>query len=262
MGLNCVMQERLDNSQIVFRKDETRVVDAAKIPLSLVQDASKFICQISFTVDNKAHRGTGFFIEIDKHKCLFTNCHNIPEDYKNIDIIVKLYKSKKIKIRLSNQYFRYYRFIDYLDIAIIEIKDSDYIINDIIFLDYDSNYIKGYDKYVNIDLFALQYPNDEIEVASGKIKEILNDFEFKHNINTEIGSSGSPIIILSKSFCKVIGIHKQGGKKINFGSFIGEIFKDKYLFNKEINDNYIIGEINISKNDIGKNIRINNSYEN
>ena len=58
----------------------------------------------------------------------------------------------------------------------------------------------------------------------------------------------------------MIGIHKgdDKNKKINFGSFIGEIFNE----NKNlIKNNYIIGEIYISEKDIGKNIRIIDSYE-
>ena len=70
---------------------------------------------------------------------------------KSIDIKIELYKSKKLTIRLSDRYFRYYKFIDYLDITIIEIKDSDDIVNDINLLDYDSNYTKGYEKYLDID---------------------------------------------------------------------------------------------------------------
>ena len=57
---------------------------------------------------------------------------------------------------------------------------------------------------------------------------------------------------------KVIGIHRGGdkNKKINYGTFIGEIFNENINMN-----NYIIGEIYISEEDIGKNIRIINSFE-
>ena len=52
-----------------------------------------------------------------------------------------------------------------------------------------------------------------------------NNYEFKHNIDTDYGSSGSPIIISGSSL--VIGIHKAGDKKekINYATFIGNIFK-------------------------------------
>ena len=128
------------------------------------------------------------------------------------------------------------------------------------------NYITGYDTYKNIDAFTLQYPKDDIEVASGRVIKIINKYEFKHSIDTDYGPSGSPIILFNT--LKVIGIHKQGDKNedINFGTFIGEIFKDKREGyseedNEEDNVNYIIGEIYISKDNIGENIRKINSYE-
>ena len=69
------------------------------------------------------------------------------------------------------------------------------------------------------------YPDDDqhdIErvICSGKIKEI-KDFEFSHQLDTRIGSSGSPICLLDDT--SIIGIHKGGikEKKINYGTFIG-----------------------------------------
>ena len=56
---------------------------------------------------------------------------------------------------------------------------------DVTFLDFDFNYLRGYDKYINSEIFAFQYPKDKIEVATWKIKEIMkindNDYEFKHD---------------------------------------------------------------------------------
>ena len=42
---------------------------------------------------------------------------------------------------------------------------------DIRFLDFDFNYLRGYDKYIHSEIFALQFPKDKIEVATGKIKK-------------------------------------------------------------------------------------------
>ena len=67
------------------------------------------------------------------------------------------------------------------------------------------------------------YPKGgKIAHGSGKIVGIKNK-EFKHNIPTDLGSSGSPIILLDNS--KVIGVHKKGiySEKLNLGTFIGEI---------------------------------------
>ena len=41
----------------------------------------------------------------------------------------------------------------------IEIKESDEIYNDIIFLDYDNNYTKrGYSIYKDVDVFSVEHP--------------------------------------------------------------------------------------------------------
>ena len=190
---------------------------------------------------------------------------------------------------------KFIKFFKDLDIAIILIKDLDEIMNDIDFLKCDLNYVEGYDQYKDVDIFTLQYPKDKIEIAIGKVKDILNNYEFKHDIDTDYGSSGSPIIL--PNTLKVIGIHKQSDTKynINYGTFIGEILKN-LLDNKENNDkdiknkskiniksipnistnknfnnisnkrndittNFIIGEIYISRNEINKDIRIINSFE-
>ena len=45
------------------------------------------------------------------------------------------------------------------DIAMIEIKESDKIYNDIIFLDYDLNCIKSrYPLYKDVDVFSIEHP--------------------------------------------------------------------------------------------------------
>ena len=219
---------------------------------------SKSICKISYINNNKKYNGTGFFILLNNSfKCIMTNYHVIKKELINNNINIEIYNNnntKNINIKLDNRNIQFY---ENLDITIIEIKESDEIIKDIEFLDYDLNYIKGYEQYLNIDIFTLQYPNGEdICAASGKIIEIINKYEFKHNIDTDYGSSGSPIILFNT--LKVIGIHKKGDiiNKINYGTFIGEIFNEK----KDLN-NYIIGEIYISEKDIGKDIRIINSYE-
>lgn len=48
-------------------------------------------------------------------------------------------------------------------------KDLDEIIKHIEFLQCDLNYAKGYEQYKDKDIFSLQYPKDDIEVAIGKI---------------------------------------------------------------------------------------------
>ena len=205
---------------------ERRINNAIKIPLRTIYKVSKSICKIS----HMERHGTGFFMLLNDIKCIFTNHHILSKDLINKVITIEIYNNynyfkKSIDIILDKKYTK---FFEDLDITILEIKDSyeKELIKEIEFLDYDSNYVKGYNQYKDIDIFTLQFPRDDIEVASGKVKEIYNDFEFKHNIDTEYGASGSPIIL--PVILKVIGIHKWGEKyeNFNYGTFIGEIFKN------------------------------------
>lgn len=90
-------------------------------------------------------------------------------------------------------------------------------------MDYDS---RDYTQYKNekvLDVFTSGYPyGDQIVTSSGRIISIDN-FEFEHDIATDIGSSGSPVILIDTS--KVIGIHKQANKNYNIGTFIDVIIK-------------------------------------
>ena len=105
-------------------------------------------------------------------------------------------------------------------------------------MSYDLNYEEGYNQYINTDVFSLQRPlGNDIECASGKIIRIdkNNNFEFIHTIDTDKGSSGSPIILIGNS--RVIGIHKANVKyyKVNKGTFIGVLLNElkKATFHKE-----------------------------
>ena len=137
------------------------------------------------------------------------------------------------------------------DIAMIEIKESDEIYNDVEFLDYDYNYInRGYSMYKGLDVFSIGFPNGgDQKYGNGKIIEI-DLFKFEHNISTNKGSSGCPILLLNDNInlIQVIGIHKEGyeAKKINAGTFIGEIL------NENNENNYILSEIYIKDEDIKK----------
>ena len=123
----------------------------------------------------------------------------------------------------------------------IEIKSDDKIYNDIKFLYYDLNYKFGYEAYKNESVFSIQYPlGEESACASGQIINIHN-YEFDHNISTNNGSSGCPIILLNSNInlIRVIGIHKKANyiKNLNSGTFIGEIFKNDEEENKKQSNN-------------------------
>ena len=190
------------------------------------------------------------------------------------------------------------------DIAIIEIKESDEIYTEVEFLNLDLNFKnRGYSICKDADIFSIEHPGgNDASCASGQIKDIYKN-EFEHDIPTDNGSSGCPILLLNNNInlIGVIGIHKEGDylRKLNEGTFIGEILnkelkddikkykkikEDKEIKditeNKEIKEikdikdikdkkeiqeykknNYIISKIYIKDEDINKDIRIIDSYE-
>ena len=173
-----------------------------------------------------------------------------------------------MKLNLNNRKIKYFKYPK--DITLVEIKKSDEIYNDIIFLDYDRNYAGGYYIYQNAAVFLIEHPNGEdAECGNGSIVNI-NGFEFDHDISTEKGASGSPVLLYNKDINSiyVIGIHKEANydKELNSGTFIGEIFnnENKNRLNNNIlnnHNNYIIAEIDIKDENVNKDIRIINSYE-
>ena len=220
------------------RKNEV-LVNAPKIPVDTINEVTSAVCKIVYENYRGKFSGTGFFMKInDDLKCIATCYHVISKDIINNTIILQTKNKTKIELVLNE---RYIEFFEDLDITIIEIKDSDNISKDIVFLECESNYSKGYNQFKDSDVFTLQYPREKMEVATGKINEIskINDniYEFGHNIDTENGSSGSPIILISTS--KVIGIHKCGDiyEKVNYATFIGEIFKFKNFIKEKKNNN-------------------------
>ena len=245
----------------------TIVSDAEKKPIQIdiANIVIKSICKISIKMkDQKTKNGTGFFMNISNTiKYLITNYHVINPALINEDIEIEIWNHKKMKLNLNNYNIKYFE--EPKDITIIEIKNSDEIYKDINFLDYDRNYINGYKIYNNVDVFSIEQPlGKSAAFASGKIIKIY-EYEFDHNIATDNGSSGCPIILLNDNInlIQVIGIHKDADKleKMNGGTFIGEIFKELNNDYNNIKDNYIISEFVIEDNDINENIRIINCYE-
>ena len=220
MGVSCLR----------IQEGETDA-EAPKISLKIANQVSKAICKIIY----ENNRGTGFFINInDDLKCIATCYHVISKDIINNSIIIEIHNKKRIEIELKERYIESF---ENLDITIIEVKDSDILRNeDIDFLNCESDYSQGYKQFKESYIFTLQYPGNDIDIASGKIKKI-NNYEFAHNIHTDNGSSGSPIILASS--IKVIGIHNSRDMedKINYATFIGEIFKIKNFIKKKEKNN-------------------------
>ena len=239
-------------------QENQNIIIVESVSLNTLNETSKSICKIIIEFNNKIINGTGFFMKFkdgnnQKRYCLITNYHIIPQEMVNLKITIKikLFNGKEINIELDSKQ----RFIKCLkkpiDISAIEILNSDKIKNDIKFLDYDLNYIEGgYNQYFNKDVFILQHPEGkDIESANGKIGNI-NDYEFEHSVDTFLGSSGSPVILIENS--RVIGIHKKVNKKskCNMGTFIGKFIKElneQTEIEKKISDNKINERIDLKE---------------
>ena len=202
------------------------------VPVDIIIKARQSICKIIIKSNTGVIYGTGFFMMVsDTEKYLITNNHVISQNNINDDIKIEIHNQKSMKLNLNNRKIEY--FPKPKDISIIEIKNNDEIYNDILFLDYDRNYVGGYkNMYQNVPIFLIEHPNGGIaECGNGKIVNIYNGFEFDHDISTEEGASGSPIMLYTKNInsIQVIGIHKEVNydKKLNSGTFIGEIFNNE-----------------------------------
>jgi hypothetical protein len=205
--------------------------------------------------------GTGFFMKVSDNLEYLITCHHIiNQEMSNKNIELEIWNKKIMKLTFDER-FKYFQ--ESLDITAIEIKEKDNIYEDVIFLDYDSNNIKGYSIYKDEDIFSICYYNGEQVFSLGIILDI-NDNIFLHNTDQVNGSSGSPIISLNNF--KVIGIHKGLDiyKNINYATFIGQIIKEILIPNKTISQdkNKIFSNNNnckISNNSINNNLKINHN---
>ena len=236
-----------------------------KISLNSVNKLAHSICKITVKNSNGKNliSGTGFFMLLNlqdkKINCLITNYHVISQE--NVDlknrILIQIEKDNKdIEITLDNNKRFIYCIQKPIDFTIIEIKDSDKVSKDVNFLNYDLNYLTGYEQYSESDIIILQHPlGQEMQLGIGKILSIKY-FEFEHSIETDNCSSGSPVILIGN--LRIIGIHKQTNRRNNngIGTFIGEIFKE--LEKKKINLNSE-NKINIIKNPTEENNNIKES---
>ena len=200
------------------------------VPIEIILEAFKSACKIIISVNQNNIYGTGFFMKLlENQRCLITNNHVISQDNIYNDVEIEIYNQKKMKLNLKNRKIKY--FPKPKDITVIEIKPSDNIYNDVLFLDFDLN-----------------SNGEKAKYGCGKIVKV-NDFEFDHDIETESGASGSPIILCNSNInsIQVIGIHKEANyiKNLNSGTFIGEIFKKENNNVPKNNNNYIIAEIDI-----------------
>ena len=223
-----------DESAISFKKmgecdskslKEINPGAAKRVPLSNYTESAKSVCKITFKQTNQTATGF-FFYDSYKNRFLITNHHVIyPETIRlNPNITIEIYDKKTFDLNLSSKQINI-QFFYTLDITLIPINNINELFDKVKFLEIDLNYKKGYQVYLNNDIITLGYPlGKTVECCPGKITQIT-DNEFKHNCDTDKGSSGSPIILASN--LNVIGIHTGGviktNESFNLGTFIGTI---------------------------------------
>ena len=186
-----------------INKSQTKVI---------LSQLEKCTCKIIKDIGNT---GTGFFCKIpypDQFHLLpvlITNNHILDENnlkkYSNIRFTINDDNiEKNILINDSRLVFTDTQ----IDITIIEIKLFDKIIH---FLDIDEDILNEEENvnnsYKDQQIYILQYPKGKKASHSvGKVKSIL-DFNIDYYCYTDFGSSGSPILLLSKF--KLIAVHKE-----------------------------------------------------
>jgi len=205
-------------------KIEEGLIKGAK-PSKLLKDTNlqymkDYICRIS---GNRV--GTGFFCKIKYNynliPVLITNYHVIDDNYieKNKQINIYINNNMKV-IKLYSDSLIYSSDKTKYDIIIIKIK-NDYEINKFleieenIFIDNAENIFK------NESIYILHFPKGgEANISYGCGIEKIYEYDIMLKCNTDIGSSGGPI--LNELNNKVIGIHKAYDKKysVNLGTFL------------------------------------------
>ena len=165
------------------------------VPVKIINKVLESICKITVETNKRKLYGTGFFMKYsDSLKCLITNYHVINSSLENQNIEIEIHNKKIILLELKNRFCKYIE--EPKDIAIIEIKESDEIYKDIEFLIYDLNCIKTrYPQYKEVDVFSIEHPNGRDAASASGIIVNIYEYEFDHNIATDKGSSGCPIIL-------------------------------------------------------------------
>ena len=194
-------------------------IDHRPNPLKIVYKVMHCVCKIKY----QKLFCNGFFMRVsDSSKFLISGSYFLNEPNCK-SITIEILNGKIMNMALNGRFIKIFE-----PIIAIEIKETDDIYKDIDFLDYELNYQKGYEIYKNATIFTLEKES----LASGKVIEINNDKdEFTHNIFTDKGTVGCPIILgeYNINIIKVIGVHigDYKNKKFNYATFIGPIINEK-----------------------------------
>lgn len=177
----------------------------------------KSTCIIEYKINNNLKiKGTGFLIELPipnynkPMKGLMTNNHILNHkillnDISSI-ISINFHLEKKL-FELNPK--KHFIFSDpFLDITFIKLRKEE-----LDYLGIDCLEVHQEREFGTKNAFIVQYPNGKnISLSQGKIKQIWG-FNLFHNVSTDHGSSGGPLVLLKDN--KIIGVHKCGLKSLN-----------------------------------------------
>ena len=196
---NNKIGEKRENQQKILGSD----IKETNIYLNKV---SRSLCKI--TVKNI--RGTGFLIKINTNTnnakfFLMTNEHVIKNELIERNEIIAFYYDNGFQFRTIRLDKKERIIIEFknisLDIIIVQILQKDNINEDYFLLpSLKYNNIK-----IGDEIYIPQYPNN-LNVSEVKIIDI-NIYELSYNASTELGASGSPILL--DNTIEVIGIHTR-----------------------------------------------------
>ena len=169
---------------------------------------------------------TGFFIKlkVDSEELPFfcTTQHGLDINTKTIQLILNKKKEngKNYKINLNlNDEKRIIKYCDrQYDTVFIQILPEDIPENiTLSFLDLEQSYINNPTKFNNFPAIIAGYPKKYIEkqkdvnipfISSGRIVKIKDEIKVVYNMETDVGSSGSPICIINENNeLKLLAIH-------------------------------------------------------
>lgn len=207
---------------------------AKSVKLKTLNEVAKSLCQIKIK-DKK--NGTGFFLKINTSNntlYMLVTAHHVVRypygdkkleieiitDVGNIKRKIKLDKNERKMIFLGKKESNNNSEKETYDISGIEIIGKDNLKDKVKFLDYDLNCRKkNYSNYKGKDTFILHHPNgiEDLTFSSGKILEIKEHRSFSHSLDTDQGSSGSPILLIDNESDnpKVIAIHTSADTSTN-----------------------------------------------
>ena len=243
------MEERIGGGLIKGAIDSIPIEKNEKI----LDQMKNCVCKIN---GNKI--GTGFFCKIPYKNqiipILMTTYYIIDDNFIESEkqIIISINKKEKI-IKINNK-SKIYSSIEY-NLMLIQLSEEEK--NDYNYLELDDNILLNNSEllYKESSIYILYYSNtDNISLSFGLGIEKQNKYDIKHLCNTDLYSSGGPILSLTSN--KVIGIHKgcigsillEGDIIYNIGTYL------KYPLIELNNRN---DSNKIKKNEINMNIRIN-----